>query len=466
MVTKLQKLTNQHADLRTQMEEILTAAETTPSGRLTEAQQGQYDNLKALSVTLEESIQRERAAIGAEGRIPAVRSIRGDGSVVHVASRERDGGLHGFSDPLEYLRSVMAAGTPGASIDPRLAPLARQDEIGAGFGVPRGVLPSGLRAAVGSDEHGLYDDSRGGFLAPSTLGPLRTLAAEGDPTAPYVSQVPMRTGTVKIPARTDKDHTTSVSGGFIVSRKGETVAASLTRSQMELVKLEAHAQVAATAATWDLIAEVPEFVPLIIQKGMQDEFGTTKLREKLRGGGGDQYLGVLTALASTGLGPTIAVARTTSSRIKGEDIMGMRSRCWGYENGIWLANPDAYSDIATAVIIATDGGATPVGGIAVRAFQSSMAEGRPDMLLGRPIYWTEYASTLGAAGDLILGVWSEYLEGIYLPLESRESMHVRFLEREQTFLFWEKNCGAPWWRTPLTPNQSTDTLSPFVIIAA
>ena len=33
----------------------------------------------------------------------------------------------------------------------------------------------------------------------------------------------------------------------------------------------------------------------------------------------------------------------------------------------------------------------------------------PDTLLGRPIFFTEYAKTLGDEGDLILAVWSQYL---------------------------------------------------------
>jgi hypothetical protein len=86
------------------------------------------------------------------------------------------------------------------------------------------------------------------------------------------------------------------------------------------------------------------------------------------------------------------------------------------------------------------------------------------MLLGRPIFYSEYASTIGDPGDLILGNWSQYLDGLYQPLQSAESVHVRFVEHERTFKFWVRNAGAPWWRSALTPAESTTTLSPFVVI--
>lgn len=92
--------------------------------------------------------------------------------------------------------------------------------------------------------------------------------------------------------------------------------------------------------------------------------------------------------------------------------------------------------------------------------------GFPDMLLGRPIYYSEFASKLGDVGDIILGNWSQFLEGIYQPLQSAESVHVRFLNHERTFKFWLRNAGAPWWRSALTPAKSSDTLSPFVTLAA
>jgi predicted phage gp36 major capsid-like protein len=57
-------------------------------------------------------------------------------------------------------------------------------------------------------------------------------------------------------------------------------------------------------------------------------------------------------------------------------------------------------------------------------YQQSMQEDRPDMLLGRPIFYSEYPSTVGTQGDLMLVNASQFLEGLYQPLQSAESIHV------------------------------------------
>ena len=50
-------------------------------------------------------------------------------------------------------------------------------------------------------------------------------------------------------------------------------------------------------------------------------------------------------------------------------------------------------------------------------------------------------------------------------LQGASSIHVRFIEHEQTFKFWMENDARPWWTAALTPKYSSDTLSPFVTLA-
>ena len=88
------------------------------------------------------------------------------------------------------------------------------------------------------------------------------------------------------------------------------------------------------------------------------------------------------------------------------------------------------------------------------------------MLLGRPLFFSEFCETVGTLGDLICGNWSQYLEGTLSSQQRAESVHVRFVNHERTFKFWMENDGKCWWRAALTPNQSTTTLSPFVILEA
>jgi HK97 family phage major capsid protein len=193
----------------------------------------------------------------------------------------------------------------------------------------------------------------------------------------------------------------------------------------------------------------------LISAGFRDEFSSRILNEKINGTGAGQYEGVINSPCT--LSVTAETGQDADSIVY-ENIINMRSRCWGYQNAIWLYNHDALPQLMQLVqVIGTSG---------VPMWQTSAREDRPDMLLGRPAYPTEFCPTVGDAGDIILGNWSQYLEGTYQPLESAESLHVRFEYNERTFRFLMRNDGRCWWRTYLTPAKSAVTLSPFVIIAA
>lgn len=87
-------------------------------------------------------------------------------------------------------------------------------------------------------------------------------------------------------------------------------------------------------------------------------------------------------------------------------------------------------------------------------------------MFGRPLVATEYAATLGDRGDLVLGDWSQYLEGTLQGPTDIDSAFVRFSSAERCFRFSMRNDGAPWWSGPLTPKNSATTISPFVVLAA
>ncbi|KKN09780.1 hypothetical protein LCGC14_1043170 [marine sediment metagenome] len=479
------------AETTDKLEAIHKAADDDQDGILTDEQKVEWDGL--LEKRKQTETQKARVVELREQRrnAPAARSTPADPSTVvtNIHNRAEGDPSYGFRGSREFISSVLAAAGIGAVeqvADERLRPLVAGDggypnDPGLAFVLPRAYTPSGLlldaggkfmpsgqfRAAVGSDEHGGYDYGRGGAAIPVTLLPgMLQLGFEGDPTTGRTQMVPMASPVVSLLARVDKDHSTSVSGGFTVTRRPETVDISSSRTQLERVKLEAAGLFGLAFATNELLTDSPISFVAIIEAGFRDQFAHEVLKEKLRGTGADQYLGALTALASATLGPTVAVTRTTTSEIKADDVVNMRSRCWGYQNAIWIANHDCYPMMSKLAHIITDGGATPVGAGAITLYQQSLVEDRPDMLLGRPVFYSEYASSLGVAGDLGLYNWSQFLEGLYQPLQGAESVHVRFVQHESAFKFWLRNAGAPWWRTAMTPNQSSTTLSPFVIIAA
>lgn len=355
--------------------------------------------------------------------------------------------------------------------DDRLKPLAvfdKDDKQAGGelaYLLPRGFTPRSLQAAAGSDEQGVYDDRYGGFaVETSRLPGVMGTTWEGDPTAGMTQAVPMQTPSVEIIARNDKDHTTSVSGGFTVSRRAETTAMVASRSSLEKITLKASSLFGHAFETEELLTDSPLSFVAIIEAGLRTQFGAHMLNEKLRGGGGNEYLGVLTALysstAADSKGPTISVAKESgqaADTIVGENAIKMAAQCWGFDQAVWMANHNARPQLYKLSI--------PVGVGGTLIYQPSREVGFPDMLLGRPIYYSEHMSKLGDLGDFGLFNWSQYLDGLYQPTQFAESVHVRFLTHERAFKAWLRNAGAPWWRTAMTPAKASEKLSPFVLLA-
>jgi len=424
-------------------------------------------SLNAEEVKTAEGIQKDLSLVAAT---LAAEQVAGASAPVFTGGApvaEKDVEKRGFKNHQELLLAVIEnAGARSASevTDDRLKSLAIADDS---KGAPNGVafaLPFGFgpRATVGSDEHGEYDYRYGGFAVSAVKGaPRPIIGFEGDPTAGRTENIPMQAPTVEMDALVDKNHTSSVAGGLTLTRRAEAVALSSSRQEMEKITLKATSLWGLAFITEELLADSPASFVARVSNGFGAQFSAHKFNEKLRGTGVGAPLGALTALASSSLGPTISIAKETGQAADTFDyrnVIKMRSRCHGYGNAIWIANHDCYPQLAVLSI--------PVGVGGQLVYQQSLSEDRPDMLLGRPIFYSEYANTVGDQGDLILGNWSAYMEGIYQPIQSAESIHVRFLYNERAIRFSERSAGAPSWKSALTPNKSAQTLSPFVVLDA
>ena len=236
------------------------------------------------------------------------------------------------------------------------------------------------------------------------------------------------------------------------SFEADVVAA--TRGQMELVKLVANNLMGVAYATEELLTDSPMSFAAIIESGFRDESVDKLIRERLSGTGVGEFEGVFNTPS------LITVAKEGSqvaSTIIPENVLKMRARVWGYGNAIWLANPTLIPQLATLKL--DDGSSV------LPWWQPSLQEDTPDMLLGRPLFYTEHVPALGSARQIGCYNWSQFLEGDYEGLTSATSIHVRFLQHERTFKTTLRNDGRAWWRSALTPVNG-DTLSPFVVLAA
>ena len=312
-------------------------------------------------------------------------------------------------------------------------------------------------AAAGSDGQNTYNEAKGGILIPEAfvMGMKSSEGFEADATAALTTKIPMAVRCVKLPYVVDKDHSSSVSGGLRVYRRAESDSVPSSTLNLGKMKLEADDLMGVTYATNELLSESMVSFVALLNQSFGKEFNSKIMAEKISGTGVGQYQGVLNAAS------TITVAKSggqSADTITGANILAMRSRCWNYGNAIWITNHDCFSQIVGAHVALTNTDAA--------VFVPGNGTDVPDTLYGRPIMFSEHASTLGNLGDIILGDWSQYYEGTFAPVQGASSIHVRFLEGEETFKFWTSNAGASAWETALTPKNSSTTLSPIVTLAA
>lgn len=373
--------------------------------------------------------RRARAAAVANSTATATRPY-----VSEVKEGFEEDPQRGFKSRQDYFKAVMDAGISGVTEDKRLNYLA----------------------AVGGDEHSTSNDAYGGYLVPEGfVGGLLTVDPEIDFIASRVQSVPMTSNRVYLNARVDKNHSTSVTGGFRVYRNSETGTVSASRGETERVYLNAESLMGIAYASEELIQDSPLSIAQIVGNSFASEFSSKILDERINGTGVGEFEGVLNSPA------LVTVPKETgqsADTVLFENIVKMYARCWRPSQAIWIAN---YNVLPQLMLMNQN-----VGTAGVPAWQPSARDGVPMTLLGLPIFFTEYCPTVGDVGDLILGNWSQYLEGTRQGITSAESVHVRFVYNERAFRFTMRNDGRCWWRSALTPKKGSDTLSPFVALAA
>ena len=365
-----------------------------------------------------------------------------DGRRKEVGLKERaeDDPKRGFRNTRQFILKVLEAGEHPNDPPPKeLLPLRIESE----------------KRTAGSDEQSRFSDPYGGFLVPEGFSPdLMKLDPEADPMGAFTTRIPMTAPAIRVPYRVDKDHTSSVSGGLTVSRREESAAVTASRMEVAMLRLEAHSLFGLAYATEEILSDSPISFAALLAAGFADEFASTIINERLNGTGVGEFQGVMNSPA------LLSITQETDQASKTvvlDNIVKMFARCWRPGNAIWLANQTLIPQLTTLNQAVGTGGQ-------VMWFENAR-EGLPAMLLGRPLIFTEYCKALGTKGDLVFGNWSQYLEGLYQPMRSAESIHVRFERHERAFKFWLRNAGHCWWDAALTPKNG-DTLSPFVTLDA
>lgn len=170
----------------------------------------------------------------------------------------------------------------------------------------------------------------------------------------------------------------------------------------------------------------------------------------INGDGVGKPLGILKS------GSLVSATRTDDNEIDAYDIGRMWARRLpGFNDYIWLVNPAVFPQLLNMTI-----GQMPVFAPSVRA---DVPYGT---LLGRPVIENEYCQKLGDVGDILLASPSAYALITKGGVEAASSIHVKFDYDETCFRFVYRVDGAPYFNAAVTAFDGTNTVSPFVALAA
>lgn len=340
----------------------------------------------------------------------------------------------------EQLQAVIRAGMTGG-IDPRLL---------------------SLRAISGSSE---TVPSDGGFLVQQDFAAeIVQRSYEMGQILSRVRRVPIGANSngLKIPAIDETSRATgSRWGGVQVYRATEGGDFTAKKPKFRLMELSLK-KLTGLAYVTDELVQDSTALESVMSQAFQEELTFTLEDEIMSGNGAGQMLGVMSSAA---LVTVLKEGSQVATTFVAENAMKMWARLWSRSqpNAVWFINQDVLPQLwQMNVKIKNVAGTENVGGMPVYV-QAGTIAGQPyGTLFGRPVIPVEYCQTLGTKGDVVLADMSQYIVIDKGGVQSASSMHVRFLNDEQTFRWVVRNDGQPTWHAALTPYKGSNTLSPFV----
>lgn len=298
----------------------------------------------------------------------------------------------------------------------------------------------------------------GGFLIPEYLrSELLRVALEKALVRSRARVVPMETLTVPFPMIDTTSNASNIYGGVTAYWTEE--AASLTDSSPTFgrVKLEAKKLTAYSEIPNELFADSIISLQMFINEIFPEAIAWFEDLAFISGSGVGEPLGFLNAAAK------VSVAKETgqvADTIVWENIVKMYSRMLpsSLDSAVWVAHIDTFPELATMALSVGTGGSA--------IWLNNGVQGPPMTILGRPVLFTEKVNTLGDLGDINFVDFSYYLIGDRQAIQADTSPHYRFQNDQTTVRFIERVDGRPWIQSAITPNQGSNTLSPFVQLAA
>ena len=301
-----------------------------------------------------------------------------------------------------------------------------------------------------------------GHLVPEEFrNTLMVAVEESNDILPRCTVMPMQTNIIKIPYVDGFDKSAGlVYGGVQWYWTAEEGSFTETRPKVQMLQLELHKLTGLAYVTDELLADSPQSIEALLQRGFQDGLNYVYNEVLIHGTGAGQPLGVVNAPCAVSV---TAETGQVAATIVWENIIKMFSSAMNPSRCVWVANINCLPQLASMSLAVGTGGVPvwmPAGG----------ASGMPyNTLMGLPLFFNDHASTLGTVGDLMLVDWSQYLIGRKAGGDIPRfdtSIHLKFDYGQTAFRFQIRTEGRPWWKTYYTPPKATtDYRSPVVLLA-
>ena len=309
-----------------------------------------------------------------------------------------------------------------------------------------GLIRAGMTETVPSD---------GGFLIPQEqAGKIHAVSLENEIVQPRCYVQPMQSNSIKIPAMVIGSHSTALFGGFTAGYTAEAGTINENSPKARSMELNAKKLTGLIRFSSELNADTPggmTQIETLCGKGL------AWYRDKafLKGTGAGEPLGILNANC------VVTVAKETGQKkntIVYENLTKMMAAMFAgsFSNSFWVCHQTCIPQLlALSLAVGTGGNAIPV-----------MTESNGEFkMLTRPVLFTEKTETLGTKGDIVLCDFSQYVVGLRSGMSFETSIHVYFTTDELLSRIIERHDGQPLWDAPLTLEDGSTTVSPFVCLA-
>jgi HK97 family phage major capsid protein len=296
----------------------------------------------------------------------------------------------------------------------------------------------------------------GGFLVPDEFQErILSILNQQSIVSGRAEVIRMSSSSIKVPVL-DQTGTTvgtpSWYGGMVARWEGESTQLTETQPAFRQLELTARKLTVYTPTSNELLQDSAQSLEdfLLGNRGFPGLMAWTTDRAYLRGDGNGKPRGII------GSGAEIATTRAGANAVGYADLTAMLTNFLPSGNALWIAHQTVLDQLLQ--MSGPSGNASFLWGGA--------QAGVPNTLLGHPIIFTDRLPVLGSAGDIMLVDLGFYVIGDRQRMTIDASTEERFRNDETSWRATMRVDGRPWLSAPITYEDGTTTVSPFVILAA